>query len=62
MLACVYGAYLIVGINCHRVALIQKYMYGYTYMEVFSCNLDPAFTFLYLYLLGWAKMNFLQVH
>ena len=51
-----------VGINCHRVALIRKYMYGYTYMEVFSCNLDPAFTFLYLYLLGWAEMNFLQVH
>ena len=35
MLACVYGAYLIVGINCHRVALIWKYMYGCTYMEVF---------------------------
>ena len=44
MLACVYGAYLIMGINCHRVALVQKYMYGYTYMEVFSCNLDPVFT------------------
>ena len=48
MLACVYGAYLIVGINCLRVALIRKYMYGYTYMEVFSCNLEPRFIFLYL--------------
>ena len=36
MIACVYGAYLIVGINCHQVALIWKYMYGYTYMEVFT--------------------------
>ena len=63
MLACVYGAYLIVGSKFNdRVALIRKYIYGYTYMEVFSCNLDPAFTFLYLYLLGWAEMNFLQVH
>ena len=62
MLACVYGTYLIVGINSHRVALIRKYIYGYTYMEVFSCNLEPRFTFLYLYLLGWAEMNFLQVH
>ena len=33
-------------------------MYGYTYMEVFSCNLEPRFTFLYLYLLGWAEMHF----
>ena len=38
MLACVYGAYLIVGsVIDHRVALIQKYIYGiYIYMEVFS--------------------------
>ena len=35
MLACVYGVYLIVGNNYHRVALIRKYMYGYIYMEVF---------------------------
>ena len=45
MLACVYGAYLIVGIKCHRVALIQKYMYGYTYMEVFK-NLHSAYLFM----------------
>ena len=62
MLACVYGAYLIVGINFHWVALIWKNMYGYAYMKVFSCNLEPRFTFLYLYLLGWAEMNFLQEH
>ena len=31
--------------NYHRVALIRKYMYGYTYMEVFSCNLEPRFIF-----------------
>ena len=36
MLACVYGTYLIVGTHCYRVALIWKYMYGYTYMEVFK--------------------------
>ena len=53
MLAWVYGAYLIVVINCHRVALIQKYMYGYTYMEVFR------FTFC-IYNCGvWAKMKLL---
>ena len=36
MLACVYGAYLIVGVNCHQVALIWKYMYGDKYMEIFK--------------------------
>ena len=37
MLVCVYGAYLIVGSKFNdRVALIQKYIYGYIYMEVFS--------------------------
>ena len=46
MFACLYGAYLIVGINCHQVALIRKYMYGYTYMEVFSCNLEPDLHFV----------------
>ena len=35
LLACVCGAYLIVGINYYRVALVRKYMYWYTYMEVF---------------------------
>ena len=53
MLACVYGAYLIVGINCHRVALIRKYMYGYTYMEVFR------FTFCIFYCGVWAEMKLL---
>ena len=39
MLACVYGAYLIVGSKVNdRVALIRKYIYMgvYIYMEVFS--------------------------
>ena len=44
MLACVYGAYLIVGsVIDHQVALIQKYIYGiyiYIYMEVFSLLLS----------------------
>ena len=41
------------------VALIQKYMYGYIYMEVFSCNIEPRFIFWHLYVLGWAKIKFL---
>ena len=37
MLACVYGAYLIVGSKFNdRVALIRKYIYMGIYMEVFS--------------------------
>ena len=31
-----------------RVALIWKYMYGYIYMEVFSCNLEPRFIFWHI--------------
>ena len=52
MLACVCGAYLIVGLNCYWVALIWKYMYGYTYMKVFK------FTF-YIFHYGFrAEMKF----
>ena len=37
MLACVYGAYLIVGsVIDHRVALIQKYIYG-IYIYIWKC-------------------------
>jgi len=38
MLACVYGAYLIVGsVIDHRVALIQKYIYGiYIYIYIWK--------------------------
>ena len=42
-----------------RVALIRKYLYIYIYIEVFSCNLEPRFTFWHIYLLGWAEMKFL---
>ena len=56
MLACVYGAYLIVGINCYRVALIRKYMHGYTYMEVFRFTLC-----IFNYGFGLNE-TFMQVH
>ena len=51
MLACVYGAYLIVGSKFNdRVVLIWKYIYGYIYMEVFS--LQPrAQTFISAYII-----------
>ena len=53
MLACVYGAYLIVDSKFNdRVALIRKYIYiyGYIYMEVFS--LQPrAQTFISAYII-----------
>ena len=54
---CVYGAYLIVGIHCYRVALIWKYMYGYTYMEVFRLQLRAQIYILQIYLGGWAEMK-----
>jgi hypothetical protein len=41
MLACVYGAYLIVGSEfSDRVALVQKYIYWDIYMKVFSLLLS----------------------
>ena len=59
MLACVYGAYLIVGNNCHRVVLIPKYMYGHTYMEVFRLQLRAQIYILHIQLWGWAEIKFL---
>ena len=51
MLACVYGAYLIVGSKFNdQVALIRKYIYMGIYMEVFS--LQPrAQTFISTYII-----------
>ena len=51
MLACVYGAYLIVGSKFNdRVALIRKCIYMGIYMEVFS--LQPrAQTFISTYII-----------
>ena len=53
MLACVCGAYLIVGINCYWVALIWKYMcmgiHIWKYLDLHSAYL----------ITGWAEMKLL---
>ena len=41
----IYVPYIYTNVFNYGLALIRKYMYGGTYMEVFSCNLEPRFTF-----------------
>ena len=54
MLACVYGAYLIVGSKFNdRVALIRKYIYMGIYIwKYLACNLETRFSFLHIYNCG----------
>ena len=61
MLACVYGAYLIVGSKFNdQVALIWKYIYMGIYIwKYLACNIEPRFSFLLVQLWGWAEMKFL---
>ena len=52
--------YVYIGRIYFWVALIRKYIYMGIYIwKYLAYNLEPRFSFLHIYLWGWAKMKFL---
>ena len=53
--------YVYMGRIYFWVALIWKHIYGYIYIwKYLAYNLEPRFSFVHIYLWGWAQMKFLR--